>query len=73
MHSPDPTIFYEVCNLISAQIDALETPELTPELLLEFRSRSEQIRGLCQQLDVIDRTQLEEQLLDGLETLESVA
>ena len=74
MNSPDTTIFNEICDLISAQIDVLETPEaLTPEQVLEFQGRSEKIRVLCDQLDQSDWTQLEEQLLEGVELLESVA
>ena len=72
MNSPAPTIF-EVCNLISAQIDALDNPEpLTPEQLLGYMGRSEKIKVLCEQLEP-HRTELEEQLLDTVELLESVA
>ena len=68
------TIFYEICDLISAQLDALETPEApTPEQLLEFHGRSEKIKTLCEQLDQRDYSPLEEQLLESIEMLESVA
>ena len=72
MNSPATTIF-EVCDLISAQIDALENLEpLLPEQLLEFEGRSEKIRVYCEQLEP-HRTELEEQLLETVELLESVA
>lgn len=73
-NSPATTIFYEACELMSAQIDALENPEpLTTEQLLEFQGRSEQIRVLCEQLDQVYRSEAEEQPLESVEVLESVA
>jgi hypothetical protein len=53
----------ELCTLISAQIDALEDPEpLTPERLCEYQSRSEKIRGLCEQMDLTSDTETVEEL-----------
>jgi hypothetical protein len=74
MNTPDGTTFNEVCDLILAQLDALESPETpTPEQLLEFQGRSEQIRVLCEQLDERDISPAEEQLLESIEMLENVA
>ena len=74
MNSPSNSILCEACELILAQIDTLESPEtLTLELIHEFQCRSEKITVLCEQLDQMEVSAAEEQLLESLELLESVA
>jgi len=61
---PTPTALDEMCDLISAQIDALEALEpLTPDQLCEYQSRSEKIRVLCGALEQMNETEPEEEFL----------
>ena len=74
MNSPATSIFDQACELISAQIGALESPDdMTPEQLLEFQGRSEELRLICEQLEQREITLAEEQQLETVELLESVA